>query len=35
MGASTAKLFLEARYHYAATGNIPTRMIPATLGLQW
>jgi hypothetical protein len=35
MGSSTAKLFVEARYHYAATGNIPTRMIPATLGFQW
>jgi hypothetical protein len=35
LGSSTAKLFVEARYHYAATGNIPTRMIPATLGFQW
>jgi len=25
----------EERYHYAATGNIPTRMIPVTFGVRW
>jgi opacity protein-like surface antigen len=35
LGESTVKFFAEARYHYAATGQIPTRMIPATVGLEW
>jgi len=35
LGDSTAKIFAEARYHYAATGTIPTRMIPATFGFEW
>ena len=32
---TSAKLFVEARYHYANTGNIPTRMVPVTVGLRW
>jgi opacity protein-like surface antigen len=35
LGDSTAKFFAEARYHYAATGTIPTRMIPVTFGFSW
>ncbi len=35
MGDSTVKFFAEARYHYAGTGPIPTRMIPATVGFEW
>jgi outer membrane protein with beta-barrel domain len=35
LGASRTKLYIEARYQYAATGTIPTRMIPATIGLSW
>lgn len=35
MGQSTAKFFAEARYHYAATGAMPTRMIPVTFGFEW
>ena len=31
----TVRLFVEARYQYAATGNVPTRMIPVTIGIQW
>lgn len=30
-----AKFFLEARYHYASTGTIPTRMIPMTFGVRF
>jgi len=35
LGQSRTKLFVEGRYEYAATGNLPTRMIPVTLGLSW
>jgi len=35
LGASRTKLFVEARYEYAATGAVPTRMLPATVGLSW
>jgi hypothetical protein len=35
LGSSRAKLYLEARYEYAATGTLPTRMIPATVGFSW
>jgi hypothetical protein len=35
IGGSGLKLFAEARYHYAATGRIPTRMVPLTFGLRW
>lgn len=31
----TARIFVEARYQYAATGDVPTRMIPITIGIQW
>jgi hypothetical protein len=33
LGSSGAKFFTEARYHYADTGRIPTRMIPVTFGI--
>jgi hypothetical protein len=26
---------IEARYQYAATGNLPMRMIPLTVGIKW
>jgi opacity protein-like surface antigen len=29
------KFFAEARYHYADTGRIATRMIPLTVGIRW
>ncbi len=29
------KFFTEARYHYAFHGNIPTTMVPVTLGLRF
>lgn len=32
---TSVKLFTEARYHYASTGSIPTRMVPVTLGFRW
>lgn len=33
---STAlKFYTEARYHYADTGRIPTRMVPVTFGFRW
>jgi opacity protein-like surface antigen len=35
LGASGAKFFTEARYHYADTGHVPTRMIPLTVGVRW
>jgi len=35
LGQSGLRLFVEARYHYADTGRIPTRMIPVTFGLKW
>jgi opacity protein-like surface antigen len=35
LGDSTAKFFAEARYHYASTGTMPTRMIPVTFGFRW
>jgi opacity protein-like surface antigen len=34
-GDSTAKFFSEARYEYADTGRIPTRMVPVTFGIRW
>lgn len=33
LGDSGVKFFTEARYHYADTGRIPTRMIPVTFGI--
>ena len=35
LGEGTAKFFTEARYHYADTGNTPTRMIPVTFGIRF
>ena len=35
LGESGVKFFSEARYHYAATGSVPTRMVPVTFGLRW
>jgi opacity protein-like surface antigen len=35
IGDSGLKLFAEARYHYASTGRIPTRMVPVTFGIRW
>jgi opacity protein-like surface antigen len=35
LGDTGVKFFSEARYHYADTGSIPTRMIPLTLGFRW
>lgn len=32
---SNTRFFTEARYEYAATGNIPTRMIPLTFGFRF
>ncbi|HVO59593.1 MAG TPA: outer membrane beta-barrel protein [Terriglobales bacterium] len=32
---SNARFFAEARYEYAATGTIPTRMIPLTFGIRF
>ena len=29
------RVFTEAKYQYASTGSIPTRMIPLTLGVRW
>jgi hypothetical protein len=34
-GESRVKFFTEARYHYADTGNVPTRMVPVTFGFRW
>jgi Outer membrane protein beta-barrel domain len=33
--ARKAKLFTEARFEYAATGAMPTRMVPVTFGIRW
>lgn len=35
LGHSGVKFFGEARYQYADTGRIPTRMVPITFGLRW
>jgi Outer membrane protein beta-barrel domain len=29
------KIFTEARFHYASTGSVPTRMIPFTIGVRF
>jgi hypothetical protein len=29
------RVFTKAKYQYASTGSIPTRMIPLTLGVRW
>ena len=35
VGESGFKVFAEARYHYADTGRIATRMVPVTFGIRW
>src|ERR1700730_2512091 len=35
LGPAGSRLFVEAGYHYADTGRIPTIMIPVTFGLKW
>jgi opacity protein-like surface antigen len=35
IGSQGLKLFVEARYHYADTGRIKTRMVPVTFGVRW
>ncbi len=35
VGHGGAKLFAEARYHYADTGRVPTRMVPLTFGIRF
>jgi hypothetical protein len=35
LGSHGVSAFLEARYHYAATGSVPTRIVPITLGIRW
>ncbi|HJT01170.1 MAG TPA: outer membrane beta-barrel protein [Terriglobales bacterium] len=35
LGQTGTQFFTEARYHYAATGKVPTRMVPLTFGLRF
>ena len=35
LGDSGVKFFTEARYEYANTRNIPTRMVPVEFGFRW
>jgi len=35
LGHMGTEFFTEARYVYAATGRVPTRMIPVTFGLRF
>lgn len=35
LGNSGLKMYTEARYHYADTGRMPTRMVPVTFGVRW
>jgi opacity protein-like surface antigen len=35
VGDTGIKAFGEGRYEYAATGSIPTRVVPVTFGLRW
>lgn len=35
LGRSGLRAYTEARYHYADTGRVPTRMIPVTFGIRW
>ena len=35
LGDSGVKAFAEARYEYADTGSIPTRIVPLTFGFRW
>jgi hypothetical protein len=33
--ARGVKIFTEARFHYAAGGALPTRMVPFTIGIRF
>ena len=33
--STAVKFYTEARYHYADTGRIATRMVPVTFGFRW
>ena len=33
--SGNTKFFTEAGFEYAATGAIPTRMVPVTFGIRW
>jgi outer membrane protein W len=35
LGDTGFMLFSEARYHYASTGSVTTRMVPITVGIRW
>jgi hypothetical protein len=35
LGDTGFMLFSEARYHYASTGSVTTRMVPVTVGIRW
>ena len=35
LGSRGMRFFTEARYHYADTGRMPTRMVPITVGIRW
>jgi hypothetical protein len=35
LGRYGASIFTEARYHYASTGAVPTRLIPVTFGIRF
>jgi hypothetical protein len=35
LSGNGVRFFTEARYHYADTGRVPTRMVPVTFGLRW
>src|ERR1700681_4054540 len=35
VGHTGVRFFTEARYHYADTGRIATRMVPVTFGFKW
>jgi hypothetical protein len=35
LGRMGTEFFTEARYHYADTGAVPTRMVPVTFGLRF
>jgi opacity protein-like surface antigen len=35
VGSTGVKIFTEARFHYAAGGALPTRMVPFTIGIRF
>ncbi|HWG59268.1 MAG TPA: outer membrane beta-barrel protein [Candidatus Acidoferrales bacterium] len=35
VGDMGTKLFVESRFHYAETGDVPTRIIPITIGIRF